>query len=90
MLQHILIKLAKKKKEGNSKYYVSIWLGPIAQFIYLFIYLFLLFIYSHVHTFLGHFSPLPLPVPFRPNPPHFQAEPVLHFSPVPLKSRHKQ
>jgi hypothetical protein len=62
-------------------------------FIYLFIYemaLFFksfLFIYSPVHTLLGPFLPLPSPPAC---PPHFQAEPVLPFSPILLKRRHKQ
>jgi hypothetical protein len=47
-----------------------------------------LFIHMCIHC-LGHFSPLPLPPPSS-SPLHFQAEPVLHFSPVPLKSRNKQ
>jgi hypothetical protein len=44
------------------------------------------FIHMHIHC-LGHFSLLPHP---HPLPPPFQAELVLHFSPVPLKSRNKQ
>jgi hypothetical protein len=55
-----------------------------------FIYLFILFIYSHVCTLFGSFYPCPLPPPSLPLPPHFQGEPVLCFSPVVLKSRHKQ
>jgi hypothetical protein len=42
-----------------------------------------LFIYSHVHTLFGPFlppAPYPLPLPFSPS--HFQAEPVLPYSPI--------
>jgi hypothetical protein len=52
---------------------------------------FFLFIYSHVHTLFGPFlPPCPLPPLCPPTPSRFQAEPVLPFSPVLLKRRHKQ
>jgi hypothetical protein len=48
--------------------------------------LFLLFIYSFVHTLFEPFlPPVPRPLPLPPIPPHFQAEPVLPFSPILLK-----
>jgi hypothetical protein len=53
------------------------------------LFIYLLFTYSHVHTLFGSFLP-PVPAPtLSPAPPPFQAEPVLRFSPVPLKSRNK-
>jgi hypothetical protein len=52
-----------------------------------------LFFYSFIHMCihcLGHFSLLPPPPSSFPLFPPFQAEPVLSFSPVLLKSRKKQ
>jgi hypothetical protein len=51
------------------------------------------FLYSFIHMCihcLGHFSSLPSVPSLSPPPPLFQAEPVLPFSPILLKSRHKQ
>jgi hypothetical protein len=43
-----------------------------------------------VHTLFGPYLPQG-PLPFLlPQPPHFQAEPILSFSPILLKSTHKQ
>jgi hypothetical protein len=51
---------------------------------------FFLFIYSYVHTLLRSFLPsFPSTCP-SPHPSRFQAEPVLPFSPILLKRRHKQ
>jgi hypothetical protein len=44
-----------------------------------------LFIYSYVHTLFGSLLP-PDPLPPRS---FFQAEPILPFSPILLKRRHK-
>jgi hypothetical protein len=55
--------------------------------------LIIIFYYSFIHMCvhcLGHFSLLPRPPPSPSLPPTFQAEPVLRFFPVPLKSRNKQ
>jgi hypothetical protein len=49
-------------------------------------------LYSYIHMCihcLGHFSPMS-PITSYPPLPHFQAEPVLPFSPILLKRRHKQ
>jgi hypothetical protein len=52
-----------------------------------------IFFYSFIHMCihcLGHYFPQPLhPHPLLPNPPHFQAEPVLPLSLILLKRRHK-
>jgi hypothetical protein len=49
-----------------------------------------LFIYSYVHTWFGPFLPhTPCLFPL-PHPSCYQAEPVLIFSPILLKIRHKQ
>jgi hypothetical protein len=48
---------------------------------------FSLFIYSYVHTLFGPFlPPAPHPIPIPSTPSHFQAEPVLPFSPMLLKN----
>jgi hypothetical protein len=93
--------LQRKKKRIKLSWFMSLTmlglfvlaLSSLSLWIYLhsglFFFLFLLFIYSHVHTLFGSFLHLP-PFHLVPPPPPFQAEPVLRFSPVPLKSRHKQ
>jgi hypothetical protein len=66
---------------------------PFESLLFLVLFLWLsnfLFIYSYVHIFLGHFSPLSSTPSVSPNPPHFQAEPVLPLSLILLNSRHKQ
>jgi hypothetical protein len=48
------------------------------------------FIHMCIHC-LGHFSPAtPCPLPLPPTSPRFQVEPVLPFSPILLKTGHKQ
>jgi hypothetical protein len=49
---------------------------------------FFLFIHLFICTYIV--GPISFPCPPPPFPPHFQAEPVLPFSPSLLKRRHKQ
>jgi hypothetical protein len=59
-----------------------------------FLFYFIFYYYSFIHMCiccLDHFFLLPLPPPLPPLlPPSLPGRPVLHFSPVPLKSRNKQ
>jgi hypothetical protein len=71
-------------------------ISPVVEFldqmVVLFLIFFSFFYYSFTHMYihcLGHFSPS-TPCLHPLHPPCFQAEPVMRFSPVPLKSRNKQ
>jgi hypothetical protein len=57
-----------------------------------FFFFFGLFIHLFICAYIvwAIFPPCSPAPSFSPYPPHFQAEPVLHSSPILLKSRHKQ
>jgi hypothetical protein len=73
-----------REMEMNAQYFSCSFFSDQYNLFLRTIFIFSLFIYSYVHTLIGSF---PRPAPFLPR---FQAEPILPFSPILLKRRHKQ